>query len=196
MKKLSTFHTIMASIESATDATEKMFKDLGITEYAFIGGLATIFHGYPRTTHDVDVIIRANDFDKIYEDMDRLTSYGFNIGAEGELWHKDGTKVELLVEESRFFKSPDQIVPFLSDIPRSNDKRFPDLITHFKLKSTSGRSQDIADIVNLIKNLSIEEEALKSILNNLDSKQKENFKRALSDLKKEDERYLNLNIEG
>ncbi|MGF1573821.1 MAG: nucleotidyl transferase AbiEii/AbiGii toxin family protein [Sumerlaeia bacterium] len=34
-------------------------------EYALCGGFAVIFHGYPRSTKDIDLLIRHNDLEKV-----------------------------------------------------------------------------------------------------------------------------------
>jgi len=192
---LGTFRRVMASIKNAEETLEKMFKELGIIDYVFIGGTSTIHHGYVRTTTDIDVIVSSKDFDKIFEDLDRLINYGFEAESEGALRHKDGTKIEFLVEEGYFLQDPGRQVPKLSELPRDKDSRFVDFETHLKLKSMRGSLKDLADIAELLKIKHLPENELLSILNQMNGRQKQSFKRALQGLKEEDNFYKNLKLE-
>ena len=47
-------------------------------EYALCGGIAVAFHGYPRFTKDIDVLIRSQDVDRV---LDVVRDRGFVFDA-------------------------------------------------------------------------------------------------------------------
>jgi len=50
-------------------------------EYAVVGGVAVMYHGVPRTTVDIDLIIQIND-DEIHAFVEFLDSKGFDASTE------------------------------------------------------------------------------------------------------------------
>jgi len=187
MKRLSTFHSIMASLGSSKDAIVRIFNTLGIKDYLFVGGLSTIYHGYARTTHDIDIIVSTDTFDKIFENETLIRENGFEFGTEGQLHFEDGTDVEFLIEGAPFVKDPTRSVPMLKDLERDEDVNFPNLETFFRSKAQRGNIKDIADIVEVLKYKKLSETEQIQILEKMsrDDRSYRNFKRALEVLKEE-----------
>ncbi len=50
------YDELMALIDAFADAN---------IDYALCGGIAVAFYGYPRFTKDIDILIRAEDLDRI-----------------------------------------------------------------------------------------------------------------------------------
>lgn len=182
MRKLSTFHSVMASLESSRENLEKVFKELGIQDYLFVGGTATIYHGYIRTTSDIDIIISANDFDKVFDNNKIIQEYGFEFGTEGQLDYKDGTTIEFLIEGANFLKDPDMTVPMLKDLKRDSENLlYPDVKEYIRLKCSRGALQDLADVAKIIEIKKITKQELESL--NLSGKDKVSLDKVIDVLK-------------
>jgi hypothetical protein len=67
----------MFDLEVELDAVRTALNDAGI-EYALCGGLAVGVHGYPRATVDIDLLIRAEDEERLYAAVEAL---GFTLKA-------------------------------------------------------------------------------------------------------------------
>ncbi len=130
-------------------------------EFILIGGYAVIYHGYVRTTGDMDVWLNPSDdnkqkllkvftlldFDpegiKIIEDMDFQDVVVFHIGIEPEridfLSKVEGLNFEEAFRQKEILHMESYAIPFL---------RLDDLIAN---KLLVNRNKDKADIENLIK---------------------------------------------
>jgi hypothetical protein len=138
------------------------FRDLLIeladagAEFVLVGGHAVAFHGHPRATKDMDVLIRANtsNAERVYR---ALAAFGapleaFQVGAadfatyEGVLQiglpprrvdilnRADGISFDEAVAEGAGFTLEGRTIPVIGRAALVKNKR------------ASGRAQDIADI--------------------------------------------------
>jgi hypothetical protein len=131
-------------------------------EFVLLGGHAVAFHGHPRATKDMDVLIRANasNAERVYR---ALAAFGapletFQIGAtdfaayEGVLQiglpprridilnRADGITFEEAIAEGAGFTLEGRTIPVIGRAALVKNKR------------AAGRAQDIADIEALTKN--------------------------------------------
>ena len=63
--------------------------------YAFIGGIASALHGRPRWTHDVDLLVRPHDAERV---LDALAAAGFAVQRTDDFWLFKGIKEGVLVD--------------------------------------------------------------------------------------------------
>ena len=128
--------------------------------YAICGGIAVIIHGYPRLTKDIDIMILAEDKDKVEESMKEIgydISSGiipFDVGKKNERHVLRITKVE-----GEDFLSLDFIMvsPFLEEAwqtreIRKLEKKNIVVVSReglARMKRIAKRPQDIADLANL-----------------------------------------------
>jgi hypothetical protein len=116
-----------------------------------IGGLAVSHHGYLRTTRDVDVLTNRADGLALIR---RLKSeMGWKRYAEGFMNTVLEVSLDICVEGERTSPRSEEVFPPPSDLKVDRLKplpvvALPDLIA---LKVMSGRAQDDADVVNLLK---------------------------------------------
>jgi len=124
----------------------RILRDAGIP-FAVIGGFAVIEHGYERFTKDVDILVSVRDLRRA---MDALRAAGFRgsrttIGAK---MHDEQTNVDVDVLGTAF--EGDERALARSSGARRLLPVIP--VAHLILmKLESGRSQDHADIVELLK---------------------------------------------
>ncbi len=128
--------------------------------YAVCGGLAVAIHGYPRMTHDVDILVQEESIKAIEEAVHPL---GFDVVA-GTFAFKRGTP-----EETRFwrvtkFDSTDYLVmdvllvtPAFESVWQTREGvklEQRELVVVSKnglaiMKKLSGRAKDLADLQEL-----------------------------------------------
>lgn len=126
-------------------------------EYLLVGGYAVSYHGYPRTTADMDIWIAIGP-ENAQRMVAVLTSFGFGgAGLSAELFMQAGqvtrmgyppVRIEVLTSVSglEFAEAYAQRVEDIIDgVPVTLISR-----DHLKInKRASGRSKDIADLENL-----------------------------------------------
>lgn len=142
----------------ALQAMRELSEEEGIP-IAVIGGAATVFHGYERFTEDMDIVVSAQDFDKIIKVCYR---YGFDIKSYNptgmhELLYK-GLKIEVL-EEGMFSGDPNdpKAMPSPAEMGVTHGLQFIPLDKWVRLKLSGGRAKDNADIVEVLKKKTPEE---------------------------------------
>lgn len=142
-------------------------------DYLVVGGLAVNFHGIPRMTYDLDLMILMES-NNILKMVDQLTQWGYRPRAPVDARDlADKNKRESWVEEKRMkafsFANPSSPIGEIdlvieSPIPyeqmksraifiRVEDVAIPvialdDLV---RVKKESGRQQDLRDLLNLEK---------------------------------------------
>lgn len=124
-------------------------------EYAVCGGLALTIHGFPRATFDIDVLIRAESLEKVYE---IAAKYGYDIRG------LDISFKERAVEIRRVSKIDDEgevlpldfllVTPQVEDVWQTREKLIwqnktlwiVSLDGLIKMKKLAGRAKDLIDI--------------------------------------------------
>jgi predicted nucleotidyltransferase len=128
-------------------------------EYLICGGHAVAFHGYPRLTMDLDILVRPSPENSV-RIMNALHDFGFgNAGIPQDGFSKRGTAITLGVQ-------PNQIdlltsVGITDDdtiFERAVDGKLDGISVKYisvgdlvKAKREAGRPKDLADINELIK---------------------------------------------
>jgi len=78
--------------------TVRVVESLGIP-HAFMGGMASAVHGRDRLTHDIDLLVRRQDADRL---LDALAADGFQTERRDEAWlykaTMDGVLVDVIFE--------------------------------------------------------------------------------------------------
>lgn len=154
----------------ALDALRRLANEEGIA-IAIVGGAATISHGYPRSTHDIDVVVAYADFQRL---MRTAHEYGFEMKSFNpfglnEMFYK-GVPIEVM-QEGMFESDPEAMLS-----PQElgvSSFGFASLEGLIRLKLSAGRAKDLADIVELLKNTSPEK--IQDIYHHLGSHNQENF---------------------
>lgn len=144
---LSTFmESFSSELEIAIDSLKILFDKHNI-DFIIIGGAATFLHGYHRTTEDVDIIIKRNDFDKLKNlPIGYIREISKGTFRRWKLTDTNSLYIEILVEGDKFKNS---VIPSFSSI--DNRDHLIDLMDLINLKLSAGRTQDLADIEGLIK---------------------------------------------
>ncbi len=125
--------------------------------YLLIGGYAVGFHGYPRTTNDIDIFV-AKDAENARRLVKSLIDFGFGTGElSTEIFLQEKSIVRMGVEPLKI-----EIANFISGI--EFDEAYKDKIIglideidiniislqHLKInKKASGRYKDLNDLENL-----------------------------------------------
>ncbi|MBK6689351.1 MAG: hypothetical protein IPG45_33090 [Deltaproteobacteria bacterium] len=135
--------------DEALPAVRALLVAAGVA-YKIVGGLAVVHHGYLRFTRDVDVLVGRDGLLKIEP---YLARFAFEKKEPKRLVHTPtGVQVDFLVEgdlvpraASARFPAPDLISASVAD------PGFVGLGPLTELKILSGRVQDRADVVALLK---------------------------------------------
>ena len=129
-------------------------------DYALCGGLAVVVHGVPRLTQDIDLLVREQDLDQIRR---TLANVGYTVES-GFFSFDAGTPREvrlfrIVKVEGEDYMTLDLILvtPFLEEVWQGRERIQVEQYTLqviscdglAKMKSASGRSQDIADLSQL-----------------------------------------------
>jgi hypothetical protein len=125
----------------------------------FIGGLAVQQRGYNRWTDDVDVVVDAEHYGAV---LDELRAAGFAITKDFNLRNRDtGVEIDLL-KEGITMKDARFPLPHPSELgPNTGHVRLSWLI---RLKLDAHRRQDLADVVRIMYSHLGETEAICSEL--------------------------------
>ena len=152
---------------------QRIFKELNKLkiDYLVIGGLAVNFHGVPRMTYDIDLMLLLRP-ENIKRLIDKLTSWGYRPKVPvNPMELADEARRNLWIEEKgmkamNFYseKSPIGEIDIVFDSPIPYDElksravmielygeRIPTISIRdlIELKEKSGREQDISDVEHL-----------------------------------------------
>jgi len=141
----------LPAVDQGLAALRAALADAGV-EYALVGGVAVLHHGYVRTTRDLDLLIARDALERA---LPALTGHGFERVAERRLRHApSAVDVDLLFAgepRPRPGAPPYPDPSRLERSPRESDVvALPGLV---ELKLVAGRHQDTADVVALLKPL-------------------------------------------
>jgi hypothetical protein len=129
-------------------------------EYALCGGVALAFHGHPRFTKDIDLLVRAEDLQKVRE---AVAACGFKIEG-GRVPLRLGKPDEQIIHRVSKIQGHDVLTldlmivnPGLEEIWRSRGVfdwkglrvRVVSRDGLVKMKRLAGRTQDLADVERL-----------------------------------------------
>lgn len=142
---------------SEFDRVLDVLKDLARKEgipIAIIGGLAAIKHGYRRLTNAVDMVIARQHLDTIVRVAPR---YGLKIiWHDPHGWHKfqyEDVRIEVVPEGGKPRKDAPTTIPSPQQLGVSEGSDYASLEGWTETKLGSGRAQDRADIVQVLKKI-------------------------------------------
>lgn len=136
-----------------------LFNTEGI-EYAICGGIAVSIHGYPRSTQDIDILVKAEDLERILVQVEKA---GFTLSA-GIIPFDIGKKTERRVFRISKVYGEDLLTldlilvsPFLEDVWDLRERyqlggseiQVVSRTGLKKMKKAAGRPQDLADLHEL-----------------------------------------------
>lgn len=129
---------------------ERLAKETGITPVV-IGGLAVSHHGYVRTTVDVDILVTEGAAGVLFQRLKR--ELGWKRYGEGFKNTILDVGLDICVAGRRTSPKWDETFPDPGKLRvlKVRPLPVPALPDVIALKAMSGRSQDEADIVNLLK---------------------------------------------
>lgn len=117
----------MTPVEEALDRVIAVLDDIGVP-YMVTGSVAASFHGRPRATHDVDVVIEL-DAQQLETLTQRLAADGFYVSPEGArtalrlrrpfnvIEMQQASKVDLIVRRERPFSREEFARRQMVDLP-------------------------------------------------------------------------------
>jgi hypothetical protein len=175
LRQLSQFHSGKGVVHKTLTSLTKELKKQEI-DYAIIGGLAVYHYGYERTTNDIDLIIREEDFKKFEDYYKNGKIFDYRLKS-GNMWAKIGpfskykwvdkiTKVNIdLISTAENLKNG-LIVPFPDPKETEKDKstgiyyiKLHHLISlklgAYKEQGLYKRGKDQVDVIELIKHLKL-----------------------------------------
>jgi hypothetical protein len=155
---------------------------------AVIGGVAAVYHGYERFTEDMDIVVSAQDFDRIVK---VCYKYGFDIVSYNptgmHVLSYGGFKIEVL-EEGMFASDVNnpKAMPSPAELGVTHGLQFVPLEKWVRLKLSGDRAKDNADIVEVLKKKSLEEhQDTEDYLMNFNPGYAERFRQLAKDAEKE-----------
>jgi hypothetical protein len=122
---------------------------------AIVGGMAAIQHGYERLTNDLDIVIGQQHLDTLVRVAPR---YGIKIvWRDPRGWHKlqyEGVRIEVVPEGAKPNKNAPTTIPGPKQLGVSQGLGYASLEGWMETKLGSGRRQDQADVVQVLKKAS------------------------------------------
>ncbi len=153
-----------AVYETLRDITRRL--DKLATPYAVIGGMALVAHGYRRTTEDVDVLVKADDIDKIHKALSGLGYLPIFKGSKAIRNTKTGVRVEFVLTGQ--YPGDGKPKPVAFPDPASVTVSIDEIcyitlpaLAELKLASgmtNPGRLRDLADVQELIRVLNLRDD--------------------------------------
>jgi hypothetical protein len=141
--------------DSEFDRALNVLKQLSQKEnipIAIVGGAAAIWHVYERLTHDVDVVIARQHLDTITR---VAPNYGIKvIWRDPRGWHKlqyDNVRIEIVPEGGQPSKNAPTTIPGPAQLGVVQGAEYAHLAGWVETKLGSGRRQDQADVVQVLK---------------------------------------------
>lgn len=122
---------------------------------AIVGGMAAVRHGYERLTVDIDIVIARAHLDTIIRVAPR---YGIKvIWQDPRGWHKlqlAGVRIEVVPEGEKPSKDAPTTIPGPKQLGVIDGMDYASLEGWMETKLGSGRRQDQADVVQVLKKAS------------------------------------------
>jgi hypothetical protein len=154
--------------------------------YVIVGGMAVNAHRHPRTTQDVDFLVRPDALNTIRD----LVAQGVLLAVAGRArrFIEPATGVRFDVLTAGSFPGSGDPGPIAFPDPTSvsevlDDLRVINLRTLIELKLAAHRYQDFADVVNLIRANGLQD----SYVSQLDASVRQDFIGCMEEMRREDE---------
>lgn len=167
-------------VHKSLDDITRRLADLSVN-YAVVGGMALVAHGYRRTTEDVDILVTQPDLERIHAE---LSGRGYLPPFEGSKQLRDtqtGVRIEFLVAGQ--YPGDGKPKPVVFPDPKNagvdiDGRRYISLAKLVELKLASGmtnpgRLRDLADVQELIRTLDLDE----AFADQLDSSVRDEFRK-------------------
>jgi hypothetical protein len=151
----------LPDIPNVSSATERLLSALveGAFEYALIGGLAVVLHGYDRQTRDVDALVW--DLDRRLEELIALLQVrGFRLATPDQLAKARATRIlHLLAEDDTAIDVFLGFLPFEREaVDRAVTMSLTDGLTAsiaspddlIIMKLIASRDRDLYDVIALL----------------------------------------------
>ncbi|MHB1426644.1 MAG: hypothetical protein ACYC3I_26075 [Gemmataceae bacterium] len=140
-----------SELDRTLDILQTLSRKEGIP-LAIVGGMAAIKHGYERFTNDIDVVVAQQHLDALTR---VAPQYGIKlIRRDAHGWHKlqyEGVKIEVVPEGAKPRKDAPTTIPGPRQLGVSAGLGYANLEGWMETKLGSGRRQDQADVVQVLK---------------------------------------------
>jgi hypothetical protein len=140
-----------SEFDRAFDVLRTLARKEGIP-IAVIGGMAAIRHGYERNTQDIDIVIGRQHLDTIIR---VAPTYGIKVvWQDPRGWHKfqhDMVRIEIIPEGGKPSKDAPTMIPGPKQLGVAEGMEYASLGGWVETKLASGRRQDEADVVQVLK---------------------------------------------
>lgn len=140
-----------SEFDRALDVLRELSRKEGIP-IAIIGGMAAIKHGYERNTQDIDVVVAHAHLDTL---LRVAPNYRIKvIWRDPHGWHKlqyEGVRIEIVPEGGKPKKDAPTVIPGPRQLGISEGAGYASLEGWIETKLASGRRQDEADVVQVLK---------------------------------------------
>ncbi len=155
--------TLVAAVKRPGDEGSKYDKALAVLgtlsrkegiPIAIVGGLAAIKHGYERNTKDIDVVVSKRHLDSIVR---VAPNYGVKViwhAPNG--WHKlscEGVAIDIAPEGGKPSRNASTTIPGPRELGVQRGMDYASLEGWVLTKLISGRRQDQADVVQVLKQI-------------------------------------------
>lgn len=162
MSEGSKFFQGESGVQHALTKIAQKLRELGI-DYVVVGGMAMFKHGYRRFTDDIDLLVTRDGLKEIHQKLEGLGYLRAFQGSKNLRDAEHGVKIEFLL--SGEFPGDGKPKPVAFPIPASvaeeiDGIRYINLQGLIELKLASGmtnseRMRDLADVIELIKALTL-----------------------------------------
>ena len=158
------------AVHQSLRAITERLTNLGI-DYAVVGGMALVAHGYNRTTVDVDLLVTPEGLEEIHDALDGLGYAPPFAGSKNLRDTKTGVRLEFI--QTGAFPGDGKPKPIAFPDPADvfveiDGVKYLRLETLIELKLASGmtnpgRLRDLADVQELIRTLKLGTNYAKSL---------------------------------
>lgn len=138
-----------AKLETVLRKVTRLLARLGIPHWV-VGGIAVQEHGYFRTTKDIDIVVPDAK-----EVMEKLIAHGFAKDPKSRITVLDPSGVEVDVLQGGERPTGQEKLPLPIPTQVSTSPQILPLNVLIETKLATGRAQDFADTVQLIKKNSL-----------------------------------------
>jgi hypothetical protein len=160
-KSLRKLDTLVAAVKRPGEEGSKYDKALAVLSelsrkegipIAIVGGLAAIKYGYERNTKDIDIVVSRQHLDSIIR---VAPQYGIKViwhAPNG--WHRlsyEGVDIDIVPEGGKPSKNAPTTVPGPRQLGVQKGTGYASLNGWVETKLISGRRQDQADVVQVLK---------------------------------------------
>ncbi len=140
-----------SEFDRALRVLEELSRKEGIP-IAIIGGMTAIKYGYKRYTKDIDIVVAQRHRDTLIR---VAPTYGIKVvWRDPHGWHKleyEGVRIEVVPEGAKPNKNAPTMIPGPQQLGVSEGSDYASIEGWVETKLSSGRRQDEADIVQVLK---------------------------------------------